>query len=87
VCALAVCARRTTLKSEALLFSDGVQHHQSRRHGLVCRSLLGWFDLLLTRCLHVSPLAMALHVVRVYVMCVCRGNMWAVKSLMKERAR
>jgi hypothetical protein len=34
---------------------------------------------------------MALHVVKVYVMCACRGHicgqLWAVKSSMKERAR
>jgi hypothetical protein len=30
---------------------------------------------------------MAFHVVKVYVMCVCRGNMWAVKALVKKRAR
>jgi len=34
-------------------------------------SLLGWYDLLLTRFLHVSPLLMAFHVVKVHVMCVC----------------
>jgi hypothetical protein len=35
--------------------------------GWLCCSLLGWYDLLLTRCLHVSPLTMALHVVKVYM--------------------
>ena len=52
----------------------------------LCCSLLGWYDLLLTRCLHVPPLTIALHVVKVYVMCVCRGNTWAVKSS-KERGQ
>ena len=53
--------------------------------GWLCCSLLGWCDLLLTRCLHVSPLTMALHVVKVYVMCVCRGHMWAVKASRKAK--
>jgi steroid 5-alpha reductase family enzyme len=33
--------------------------------GWLCYSLLSWYDLLLTYCLHVSPLLMALHVVKV----------------------
>jgi len=49
--------------------------------GGLCCSLLGWYDLLLTRCLHVSPLTIALHVVKVYVMCVYRGNTRAVKVI------
>ena len=40
--------------------------------GWLCCSLVGWYDLLLTRCLHASPLTISLHVVTVYVMCVCR---------------
>ena len=40
--------------------------------GWLCCSLVGWYDLLPTRCLHASPLTISLHVVTVYVMCVCR---------------
>ena len=69
---LAVCARRTTLKSEPLHLSDGASS-STARHGLaVLLLVMGWYDLLLTRCLHASPLTIALHVVTVYVMCVCR---------------
>jgi hypothetical protein len=32
-----------------------------------------------TRCHHVSPLTVALHVVKVYVMCVCRGHITEIK--------
>jgi hypothetical protein len=46
----------------------------------VCCLLLGWNGLLLSRCLHASALTTALHVVKVYVMCVCRRHMWAVKA-------
>jgi hypothetical protein len=30
---------------------------------------------------------MALHVVKVYVMCVCRGHMWAVKVIEEEEGK
>ena len=36
---------------------------------------------------NVSPLTMAFHVVKVYVMCVCRGNMWAVKASRKGEGK
>ena len=39
---------------------------------------------LLTCCLHVSVLTKALHV-EVYVMCVCRRHMWAVKASRKGK--
>jgi len=34
VSVLAVCARRTILKSDLILFADGMHHHQTRRHRL-----------------------------------------------------
>ena len=69
---MAAYARRTTLKSEPLHLADGVLIIYRDVTGWLCCSLVGWYDLLPTRCLHASPLTISLHVVTVFVMCVCR---------------
>ena len=69
-----MCARRTTLKSEPLHLADGVLIIYRDVTGWLCCSLVGWYDLLPTRCLHASPLTMTLHGVKVYVMGVSRRH-------------
>jgi hypothetical protein len=80
-CALGVCARRTTLKSEPLHLADGclIINRDVTGWLAVC-SLLGWYDFLLPRYL-VSPFTMALHVVKVYVMGACSRHVWAVEVI------
>ena len=81
-CALAVCARRTTLKSESLHFADGCLIINRDVTGwLCCSPAVGLYSLLPTRCLHASPLTMALHGVKVYVMGVCSRHVWAVEVI------
>jgi len=61
-CALVLCARRTTLKSEPLHFADGcliINRDVTPDWLAVFAPLLGWYDLLLTGSL-VSPFIMAL---------------------------
>jgi hypothetical protein len=80
-CALGVCARRTTLKSEPLHLADGCLIINRDVTGWLFCSVLGWYSLLSMRCLHASPLTMALHVVEVYVMGACSRHVWAVEVI------
>ena len=73
--ALAVCARRTTLKRAASSSTA------TRRAGYVAP----WVQLTATRCLHVPALTKTSHVVKVYAM--SRRHMWAVKAWRKGRGQ
>ena len=76
-----MCVRRTTLKSDPLHLADGCLIINRDVTGWLCCSVLGWYNLLPTRCLHAFSLTMALHGVRVYVMGVCRRHVWAVEVI------
>ena len=76
-----MCARRTTLKSDPLHIADGCLIINCDVTGRLCCSVLGWYNLLPTRCLHAFPFTMALHGVKVYVMGVCRRHVWAVEVI------
>ena len=74
VCIGHVCEENDT-ESEPLHLAGacGVHHINCDVTGWLCSSVLGWYDLLLTRYL-ISPFTMALHVVKVYVVGVCRRH-------------
>jgi len=70
-----MCARITTLKSEPLHFADGLHHHEPPRHGLAVLLPAGLVRITAHALSPSSPLTiMALHVVKLYVMYMCKGQ-------------